>query len=146
VTQNRSGVALVASLIAVVLLGALIVGTFVASTEEMRVTSGMRSSARALAVAESAAEGDAVGWAVARTDSLLAGGRAARTTTVDGFQVTTTLIRLNLTVFWLIADVDDGPVPAGNHRRIGLLLRRVIDSTGHATLLRLEERPWAELF
>jgi type II secretory pathway pseudopilin PulG len=146
VTRNRPAFALVASLVGVVLLGALIVGTFVASTEEMRTAVAIKSSARALAVAESSAEGGAAGWVTAQADSIPPGGRAVRTTAVDGFLVTTTLIRLNFTLFWLIADAEQEPVSAGTRRRIGVLFRRVADSTGRGSLFRLEERPWAELF
>jgi Tfp pilus assembly protein PilX len=146
VSRERRGFALVASLIAVVLLGALIVGTFVAAEEEIRISTAVKSSARALAVAESSAEGDAAGWASAEADSVPTGGRLERTRIVDGFQVTTTLIRLHSSVFWLVADAAEGTGPATNHRKIGVLLRRVTDSAGHGTLLRLEERAWAELF
>jgi type II secretory pathway pseudopilin PulG len=145
-SSKRSGFALVASLIAVVLLGALIAGVFVATTEEIRIAGGIKSSARGLAAAESAVEGDAVGWVNSQADSLQIGSRLERTSTIDGFQVTTTLVRLNASIFWLIGDAADGAGAAASHRRVGLLLRRVADSTGRGSLLRLEERAWAELF
>jgi type II secretory pathway pseudopilin PulG len=146
VTARRAGFALVASLIAVVLLGALIVGAFVSVTEEARIAGGIKSSERILVVAESAVEGDAAGWAILQADSLAAGGRVVRSTVIDGFQVSTTLVRLNSSMFWLIGDAAEGAIPGSNHRRIGLLLRRVVDSTGRGSLLRLEERGWSELF
>ena len=147
----RGGFALVAALISVVLLGALIVGAFVATSEETRIANGIQLAARGLLVAESAAEGDIAGWALVHCDSLIPGARAAHTTQVEGFQVTTTLVRLNPSMFWLIADTESGggsgrSTPSSSHRRIGLLLRRVADSSGHGYLLRLEERAWSELF
>lgn len=147
----RGGFALVAALISVVLLGALIVGVFVATSEETRIANGIQLAARGLIVAESAAEGDVAEWALVHCDSLIPGARAAHSTLVEGFQITTTLVRLNPSLFWLIADAksSDGSghsSPSSSHRRIGLLLRRVADSTGHDSLLRLEERAWSELF
>jgi type II secretory pathway pseudopilin PulG len=147
---RRRGFALVAALISVVLLGGLIVGAFVAVSEQTRTTAGGESVLRALMAAESAAEGDVPGWAEGRGDSLAVGSRTEHTSEVDGFQVTTTLVRLNTHVFWLIVDAGSrgaaAPNPALGHRRVGLLLRRIVDSAGRSTLLRLEERAWSELF
>jgi type II secretory pathway pseudopilin PulG len=147
---DRRGFALIAALISVVLLGGLIVGAFVAVSEQTRTAAGSQSGLRALIAAESAAEGDVSGWAGPRCDSVAPGLRVEHISLVDGFQVTTTLVRLNTEMFWLIADAKGlsgaAPSSAAGHRRIGLLLRRVADSAGRGSLLRLEERAWSELF
>lgn len=144
------GFALIGALIAVVLIGALIVGAFLATTEEVRISRNVGMGARALTAAESAAEADLAGWAAADIDSLAITHRVAHSMSIDGLAVTTTLIRLDSSVYWIVADAADGGMAPGAapsvRRRIGLLLRRVSDSAGKAALLRLEERPWSELF
>jgi hypothetical protein len=144
------GFALVGALIGVVLIGALIVGAFAATMEETRISGNVRMGVRALSAAESAAEADLAGWAAGELDSLAVTQRAAHSTFVDGLPVTTTLIRLDSSIYWIVVEANDSAlVPAatyGVRRRIGLLLRRVSDSTGKAALLRLEDRAWSELF
>jgi type II secretory pathway pseudopilin PulG len=148
--NRRDGFALVAALVAVILLGALIAGAFVATTEESRAALNAELAERSLNAAESAAEGDAAGWASQQADSMVAGQRKARSGTVDGMQVTTTLIRLNADLFLLVGEASGMDHSASGipsiRRRIGVLLRRVTDSAGHGSLLRLEERAWSELF
>jgi Tfp pilus assembly protein PilX len=150
VNVRRSGFALVAALVAVVLVGALIAGAFVATTEESRVSLNAGLAERSLNAAESAAEGDVADWASQQADSLIAGQRKARSWTSDGMQLTTTLIRLNGTLFVLTGEATGVDHSASGvpsiRRRIGILLRRVADSTGRGSLLRLEERAWSELF
>lgn len=146
----KRGFALVAALIAVVLLGALIVGAFVATTEETRISANVGTGLRALSAAESAVEADLAGWAAGEVDSLAIAQRASHSTVVDGLEVTTTLIRLDSSIYWIVGEANNALAAEGPtrsvRRRIGLLVRRVPDSTGNAALLRLEERPWSELF
>lgn len=148
--RPRDGFALVAALVAVILLGALIAGVFVATTEESRVSLNAELAERSLNSAESAAEGDGSGWATQQADSLVVGQRKARTWAADGMQLTTTLIRLNGGLYLLAGEatgMDNSATGVPSiRRRIGILLRRVTDSTGHGSLLRLEERAWSELF
>lgn len=148
--MRERGFALVGALLAVVLLGALIVGAFVATTEEVRISGNVGAGALALTAAESVVERDLSAWAAAQVDSLPPAGRVSHSTGWGVFSVTTTLVRLDSTVYWLVADAIDGLAAPGAspavRRRIGVLLRRVCDSTGKATLFRLEERPWSELF
>lgn len=147
---GRRGFALVAALISLVLLGALIVGAFFAATEETRVSAAVRAGARALREAESGAESAIGGWAAVQSDSLNVGQRASRSFAANGVWVTTTLIRLDSTLFWVVgeAEAGEGTPPAGSatRRRIGVLTRRASDSSGRRCLLRLEERSWSELF
>ncbi len=64
--------------------------------------------------------------------------------------VATTLIRLDSAVYWVIADATQGGQMPNQapvvRRRVGLLVRRVSDSAGKVSLLRLVERSWSELF
>lgn len=148
--MRNKGFALVAALVAVVLLGALIVGAFVATTEETRISGNVTMGTRAMSAAESVLENDLTGWAAGQVDSLGIAQRAVHSTAVPGFAVTTTLVRLDSSLYWVIADAADGITEPGGtnsvRRRISLLVRRTADSTGQAVLLRLEERPWSELF
>jgi hypothetical protein len=142
ISAKREGFALVASLILVVLLAALITGAFVATTEETRVSANASLGERGLDAAESAVEGGIGGWVPSQSDSLAIGGRTARTSTDGKISVTTTLIRLDPTLYWLVAEAKTPTI----RRRIGVILRRVSDSAGQTTILRLEERRWSELF
>jgi hypothetical protein len=150
IPARRGGFALVAALILVVLLGALIAGAFVATTEETRVSASSSLGERGLHAAESAVEGGIGGWVPSQSDSLAIGGRAARTSTDGKISVTTTLIRLDPTLYWLVAEARVGDESGGAaptiRRRIGVILRRVSDSAGQTAILRLEERRWSELF
>ncbi len=64
--------------------------------------------------------------------------------------VATTLIRLDSALYWLIAEASQGGQMPNQaqlvHRRVGLLVRRVSDSAGKVSLLRVGERSWSELF
>ncbi len=143
----RDGFALVAALISVVLIGALIVGAFLATTEEIRVSGGEALSLRAMNSAESAVQTSFTGWASGQSDSLAVGKSVGRTVTADGLAVQTTLVRLDSSVFWLVAESGAvGGSAAGIRRRVGLFIRRVSDSAGRGSFLRLEERAWSELF
>ena len=148
--NRRTGFALFAALVAVILLGALIAGAFVATMEEARVSRSVELAERSLNAAESAAEGDVAGWASQQADSLVVGQRKARSWMLDGMQLTTTLIRLNGALYLLAGEATgmDHSASGGPsiRRRVGILLRRVADSTGRGSLLRLEERAWSELF
>jgi hypothetical protein len=134
----------------VVLLGALIVGAFVATTEETRVSSASSLGERSLYVAESALEEALSGWVTVQSDSLTAGQRVARSSTDGKVTATTTLIRLNGSLYWLISEARAGDASEEGapsiRRRIGVLLRRVSDSAGQTSILRFEERRWSELF
>jgi hypothetical protein len=143
---SRKGFALVGALIAVILIGALIVGAFVATTEEARISGNVRTGAQVLAAAEAAAEGDIAGWAASEADSLAIAQRAVHSTAIGGLAVTTTLVRFDSTLYWIVGEASNPGSGVSVRRRIGLLLRRQRDSTGKTTLLPLEERPWSELF
>lgn len=144
------GFALIGALLAVVLIGALIAGAFVATTEEVRISGNVRMGARAMDAAESAIEADLAGWGPGMADSLGVTRRVAHSSVIDGLAVTTTLIRFDSSVYWIVADAGGGDIEPGGtpsvRRRIGVLLRRVSDSTGKGWLSRFEERPWSELF
>ncbi len=148
--RRRRGFALVAAIIIVVLLAALIVGAFIATTEETRISGGVALGERGIEAAETAVERDIAGWGSSQCDSVAIGGRLSRMTSVDGIPVTTTLIRLDSTRYWLIGDAGAGGDLAGRgplvHRRIGVWVRRVADSAGRGFLFRFEQRAWSELF
>jgi len=150
IEERRSGFALVAALACVVLLGALIVGAFVAVTEETRVSATMALGERALDAAESAVEGEIEAWSPSYGDSLAIGDRAVRAVTTGKLPVVTTLIRLDSSLFWIIGDASSSGNSAAEaplvRRRIAVLVRAVTDSAGKRSISRLEERPWSALF
>lgn len=148
--RPRAAFALLAALISVVLLGALIVGAVIATTEETRTSASSALGARALAAAESAVERAIVGWVQAQAESLAIGQRASQEAPVGDVPVTMTLIRLDSSVFWVVGEALAGGEPGepgpSVRRRIGILVRRATDSAGRVTIFRFEERPWVELF
>ena len=148
--SRRAGFALVAALLSVVLIGALIVGAFLATTEEVRVTAGEANALHALNSAESAAQASVTGWAAGQADSLAVGQRVSRTITADGIAVEATLVRLDSSVFWLVGDAGTAGRASGGdlpvRRRIGLYLRRGSDSAGRGFFSRFDDRAWSELF
>ncbi|MDQ6717233.1 MAG: hypothetical protein M3Z17_02670 [Gemmatimonadota bacterium] len=148
--RRRGGFALIAALLCVVVLGALIVGAFLATNEDVRVTGSESLSLHALSVAESAVQTSFTGWAGSQADSLVIGQSVGHTLTMDGIVVQATLVRLDSSVFWLVADAGtagrEGGADQPIRRRIGLYLRRVSDSAGRGSFMRFEERAWSELF
>ena len=131
-------------------MAALVVGAFIAANEETRISSDGVLAEHSRNAAEAAAEGGVSAWPASEFDSLAAGERLTRVRTLEGIQSTTTLVRLDSSLFWLFGEAVTAVRSASGapsiQRRIGLLLRRVSDSTGHPSLLRLEERAWSELF
>ena len=148
--MKRRGFALIGALIAVLLLGALIVGALVATTEETRTSGNVRLSERALYAAESAIEEAVPAWAAAQADSIGISQSVSRASGSGDFTVTTTLLRLDSAVYWLVAESAQWglaeTVRPAVRRRVGVLFYRVFDSVGTAVLFRVGERPWSELF
>ncbi len=147
--RDRRGIALTAALIAVVLIGALITGAFIATLEETRMSANAVSRERALDAAESAVETQIVGWSWAAADSQPIGSMLT-TSGGPGVSTTTLQIRLDSTVFWVIGESRSGGETAAQsptvRMRIGVLVKTESDSIGHRLPSVFDRRAWAELY
>jgi hypothetical protein len=146
----RNGVALAAALMCVVLLGALIAGAFVAAAEETRMSANSVSDGNALSAAESAAETQLAQWNGRSADSIPIGSIRSVAVVSAPVQSTTWLIRLDSTVYWVVAEARGSDQVSGHpvaiRQRIGLLIRTVRDSTGLTSVFPLDQRSWALLY
>jgi len=134
---------------AVVLIGALITGAFIATMEATRMSANSVSRERALDGAESAVETEIAGWSSAQADSQAIGSLVV-TSGGSGAFTTTWRIRLDSTLFWVVgesrsADGTGGHAPTVR-RRIGVLVKTGSDSLGYSILSVFDRRAWAELY
>jgi hypothetical protein len=146
----RDGVALATALLCVLLLGALIVGAFVAAAEETRMSANSVSVGTALGAAESAAEWQLAQWNGASADSIPIGAMRTVAAASAPVQSTTWLVRLDSTVFWVVAEARGFDQISGHpialRQRVTLLVRTVRDSAGVTAAFPLEQRAWALLY
>jgi type II secretory pathway pseudopilin PulG len=143
---DRTGFALLAALLALLLIAALIAGVFGATTEETRI--GSAASARQLALlgAESAIEGAIAALSMAPDDSIVVGETRSRPVDGLGLPVVVYMTRLDSSLYWLVAQAGGTTSSFGISRRIGVAVR-VINGPGHSiTIDRIQERAWSELF
>ena len=136
--SGRSGFALVVSILAVVLVGALIVATHVAVGLEHTASSAASRRQRAFAASEHALWSTVAEWNAA--NAALQPGEA-RTTVVRAAadSATVTTVRLSEQLYWIVAEaaVEDA------RRRTAVNVRALEDSSG----ARVEpvRRSWMEL-
>lgn len=149
-TENRRGVALAAALICVVLMSGIIAGAFIATTEEIRMSANSVSAAAVLQAAESAAENQIVHWTAGSADSVPLGAIRVFAGSAGPPASTTWLIRLDSTLFWVVAEASGADQASGHsiavRQRIGVLVRTVRDSLGATAAFPLEQRSWALLY
>jgi hypothetical protein len=118
VRGTRSGFALPAAIMALVLLSALVAGALYVSTEELRAGRGDVASQRALVAAESALEAAIASWDPRLNATLLPGARATlvRRTISNGDHVEVTAVRVQRMAVWMTAvarsTADGRPIPA----------------------------------
>ncbi len=136
---ERRGFALVLSILAVVVAGALIVATHVAVNLEHIVAAASLDRQRAYAAAEYGLWSAVAGGAA--PDSALRPGEAStKIIRVERDSVTVTTVRLSERMYWITAEAIAGAAV----RRSGMNVRIVVDSTGG----RAEQvtRSWTELY
>ena len=115
---SRSGFALPAAIMALVLLTALVAGALYVSTEELRAGRGDVASQRALVSAESALEAAIASWDPRLNATLLPGTRATLVRRADsnGDDVEVTAVRVQRMAVWMTAvarsTADGRPIPA----------------------------------
>lgn len=137
-TDRRAGFALVLSILAVVLIGALIVATHIAVTIEHSVSSASINRQRAFAASEHALWTSLAEWNAANT--ALQPGQSRATVLRSGADSSTvTIARVGQRVFWVVSESS----VAKARRRTALSVAEVVDSAG----ARVEPiaRSWVEL-
>jgi hypothetical protein len=148
--SRRNGVALATALMCVVLLGAVIAGAFVAAAEETRMSANSVSDGTALGAAESAAEGQLARWNGQSADSIPIGAIRPVAVASAPLPSTTWLVRLDSTVFWIIAEARGADQISGHpvviRQRVSLLIRTVRDSSGLTSAHPLDQRAWALIY
>jgi len=144
--SNASGFALPASLLAVLLIAALIAGAFGAVTEETRMGAAAADRQHALMSAESALEIVIATQSASPRDSIDVGETRSRR--VEGLDVPVVVYvtRLDSSLYWLVADAGDTSSRSGIARRIGFAVRAKTGPAGSMIIDRIAERGWSELF
>jgi hypothetical protein len=120
--SGRRGVALVAALLMVALLGLLTAG-IIAAAGRLRDGSGLaQRDAELVAAAEYALNSTVVNWNGLGLAALTVGMSQSLTVSVPGspFTVTVSAIRLQSALYWIVADV---PAADSSHRRLNLIVR-----------------------
>lgn len=144
--SNQDGFVLVAALLAIVLIGALVVGAMFATTEDTRA--GATGVARDVAlIAAESAIGITIRDRAADLPPLI-GTAGATSLRVDasGAPVVVYITRLDSATYWIVADVVANPDRSGARRRIGVIVTAVQTADGSITIDPISERWWAELF
>jgi Tfp pilus assembly protein PilX len=142
----RSGFALVAALLAVVLIGALVAGAMFATAEETRVgTTGIARDI-ALMAAESALSAAVTSGGVALPNSVGVAGAKSQTTEISGRRVTLYSTRLDSTTYWFVAQCAADASHSGAQRRVGILVRAQRKADSSISIMPISERAWSELF
>ena len=144
--MRHRGFALAATLLALLLVAALVAGVIFAAVEETRIGAASSEKERTLAAAESAIEAAVAGgegWL-----SQQVGLPGARRSMIDwsGVKVSMTTTRLDSSLYWIVARAPATPSHEIAVRQIGALLRVQSSSDSSITVGRTRQRWWSELF
>lgn len=122
---NREGIALPTALLAIVLIGALIAGTFFATNQEYRVARTSLSSERALMAAEYGQSRILNDWDMNWNNNLKTGDTVKRVYAVGNATTDTVIVtRLRFNMFQVASTGRDVRDPSSDaRRRVGLLVR-----------------------
>ena len=122
---DRNGMALATALIAIVLIGALIAGTFFITTQEYRVARNALSSPRALSAAEYGQNMLLNDWQSSWNQSMQTGDTIKRVYNAgSGTTDTVVMTRLRFNMFWVVSTGRIGyDQNSDARRRTGLLIR-----------------------
>jgi hypothetical protein len=150
--QDRRGIALVLALFALVVLGAIVAGTFFAGRLEQQSGENTLYATQAREAAEAGLTDALVALAPASLSTLAPGGDPlvlAPISVGGGVSVERQISRLSSTLFLLTAratrhDAEGGPLAS---RAAGLLVHLLPDSaSGVPVVAPLRDRPWLQLY
>lgn len=145
VPAQRKGFVVAAALLALLLIAGLVAGVVFAANEGTRMGVAWSDRQLTLAAAESSIE------EAMATSALVASTRSIGTTTASshdgsGMPVTLYSTRLGTTLLWLVADAGPARAGSGVMARIGVLVRINIVDGVVASVDRVSERWWSELY
>jgi Tfp pilus assembly protein PilX len=144
--KHRSGFALVAALLAVVLIGALVAGAMFATTEETKVGATAVARDVALMAAETAMASAATSVAESLLQPIGLAGTTSRVAEISGRIVTIYSTRLDSTTYWFVAESAADASHAGAQRRVGIFVKAHMEPDSSISITPISERAWSELF
>ena len=144
--MRHRGFALAATLLALLLVAALVTGLISAALEETRIGAASAARERTLTAAESAIEAAVTGREGWLSQEI--GLVGARQSMVDwsGITVAVTTTRLDSSLYWIVARAPATPSNEIAARQVGALLRVQSSSDSSITVGRTRQRWWSELF
>lgn len=123
--RERKGMAIATALVAIVLIGALVAGTFFVATQDYRVGRSALGATRSLTTAENGQNMILNDWNLSWNQNMKTGDTVKKVyTTESGATDTVTVTRLRTNMFWVVSSgrMDDGGA-SQTRRRTGLLVR-----------------------
>jgi Tfp pilus assembly protein PilX len=144
--KARSGFALAAALLSLLLIAALLASVFLATMEETRISGASAAKQLALSAAESAIETTIGTWNGTPADPIgVAGARMSR---IDGFgmPVSISVTRLDSTLYSIVAVAPAVSSESSPMRRIGVIVRAEYGADHSIRIDRIAERWWSELY
>jgi type II secretory pathway pseudopilin PulG len=144
--RNRTGFALAAALLAVVLIGALIAGVLFATTEETRARAVRVEREVALNACESAIATTITDPGLRLPDSIGVGGTISGHVGGPGPEIIVYITRLDSTLYSIVAESVAEPANASGPHRVGVVVRSSIAVDRSIAIDPISERPWFELF
>ena len=124
-TRRREGFALATSIVAIVLIGLLIAGTFFGSTQEFRAGRNALYQERALTAAEFGQNEVLKDWSTPSAMAMKAGDVTSHTVTVqDGAVADVRVTKLNMLTFAVVSEARaEAGTDVAARRRTGMLIR-----------------------
>ena len=144
--QNRTGFALAAALLAVVLISALVAGVLFATTEETRAGAVGVGREVALNACESAIATTVTDPGVRLPDSVGVEATISRRVVGLGPEIIVYITRLDSTLYSIVAESVRETGTAGGPHRVGVVVRSSIAADHSTTIDPVSERPWFDLF
>jgi Tfp pilus assembly protein PilX len=144
--SDREGFALVAAVMAVVMIGALVVGVLFATTEDARTGAAGIARDVALNACETAIVMTVTDPEVALPDSIGVAGTLTRRFSGVGTPVIVYITRLDSALYSVVADVVAGSPNIGSSRRLGVVIKTSTAADHSITIDPISERAWFEVF
>jgi hypothetical protein len=143
---QREGFVLASVLLAVLLIAALVAGVFFASGEATRMGVAAGDRQLALSAAESAVEAVIGGWELSMARAIDIGETRSRVGSDAGMRVAVYITRVDSALYWVLADAGPPRAASAVASRIGAFVRVRTAADGSASVDRIGERWWSEIF
>jgi hypothetical protein len=144
--RRRTGFALAAALLAMVLIAALIAGVFLATTDETRISSAAAAKEAALVATETAIELTIRDWNASIAGNVDIGDSHPTAIEAFGTPVDVYVTRLDSTLYAIVAEARLISSESSATRRTGAIVRVQIAADHSITIDRVPERWWSEVF